>query len=1215
MKDFAIGIGALKYIKNNAYSNSKHCGTIFFFKPFIDGKASSGRHASVDGGSSQLTDLERDTLSPAPDFQGPTRVRSTRTLSGDINRRNYADPYSIPRSRLSRVYSKLDTEVADVTVAMRPRPHTVKIHGHTFKPTIAFDTFWYWCSERHAIYERRQAGQPFPWTDDKHLQKWNFCNTFRVLDKVSQYLVREVIEKGSQDPTELVFRIALFSFFTKPATWEVLVQELGPLEWSRYKREDYRRVLSKLKALPDQTLYTGAFQKSGPLWCKELFMNHLLLLESMMDKDLVGLIQGAEYMAEIFSFLRSLPGFAEFNAYQLLLNLSYSNVMNFSGMDFVVPCKGSESGLVKIFGREMMKVTKDPLLGEAAMKWLARHQTEHFRRLNLKPPKLGPKGRLMELADIEHALCEVDKYCRLAHPGIIGTNEKRKHLRRVYKLSNDRFSTVTVFPKAWSNPERQVVRLYPGGGFPVVLKQYAIQSLKQHRRRTEDGSVEFLVHWYNYNSSEDDTWEQEWSLLEDSPAAVEEYRKKLGSVVERVDDMRKTANSREFLVVWSAFDVKDATWEPEAQLKRDAPGAFTHAETATLLYALITFARVSNGSSIAANADRDNHPTHATLITRVRQAQKEHRRQLHPIDPSLNLLKLPLISSPPPSPTESHSSPPISPTEPRAHRIRQDLPPAKRARCLRYKNYVPEEETIRNDYSQHYVDSGEWPQNWVLGADPEHRFEEYPKQQRLLNLKKASVSCNALPPYYLPFSELSTLTPCKFDVIVLDPPFSSSFTWDHLQELPIPSLAADPSFVFIWVGSGAGEGLERGREVLAKWGYRRCEDVVWVKTNTTTNKGPGMDPPTTSLFTRTKQHCLIGIRGTVHTDVIIWEGDSDDPIRKPPEMYTLIENFCLGFRRLEIFGRAASSLRRGWVTVLGQVEEEKLRAMQGSGSAEDDAVFVEGPEGGNATKWNKTRWDGEIKQLAAAAGGKPVVPMTADIDALRPKSPFRHGQGSAGPGSTSNTGVTGGVGTGGTPSTLSGSHVGPRLNGANRPGFNGPGGPTMSNQRVTPQMLAMGMNGMVGMNAMNAGMGLGVGNGMGMEGMPGMSVMGGWSGMMPGMMGNATGNAMGGGMGHMNLGNMGGINQGGMGNINMGQNMGQGMGMGMVGSMPMAGGGFQHSGGNFVPMSMFDGDMNGSMGWGPGEQGQFGMNGEGIMNGGMPGTMNMNGSMMGQWGQ
>jgi mRNA (2'-O-methyladenosine-N6-)-methyltransferase len=117
----------------------------------------------------------------------------------------------------------------------------------------------------------------------------------------------------------------------------------------------------------------------------------------------------------------------------------------------------------------------------------------------------------------------------------------------------------------------------------------------------------------------------------------------------------------------------------------------------------------------------------------------------------------------------------------------------------------------------------------------------YPKQQRLLSLKKAAVEEFAYPPLFLSYTHLNKLhQAAKFDVIVIDPPFSSSFTWDTLSALPIPSLAADPSFVFLWVGSGAGDGLERGREILAQWGYRRCEDVVWVKTNKMGNRGPGV---------------------------------------------------------------------------------------------------------------------------------------------------------------------------------------------------------------------------------------------------------------------------------------------------------------------------------------------------------------------------------------
>ena len=114
---------------------------------------------------------------------------------------------------------------------------------------------------------------------------------------------------------------------------------------------------------------------------------------------------------------------------------------------------------------------------------------------------------------------------------------------------------------------------------------------------------------------------------------------------------------------------------------------------------------------------------HASLVSRVRTSQKYHRRQLAALpSPPQSLLKLDLLPSPPASPS---LSPPSSPVlQPKQRVVRPDLPPVKKARVAKYQNYIPEEETIRNDYSQRYVDGGEWPQNWVLGADPARRFEE-----------------------------------------------------------------------------------------------------------------------------------------------------------------------------------------------------------------------------------------------------------------------------------------------------------------------------------------------------------------------------------------------------------------------------------------------------------------------------------------------------------
>ncbi|KAI6160285.1 MT-A70-domain-containing protein [Pisolithus thermaeus] len=567
-----------------------------------------------------------------------------------------------------------------------------------------------------------------------------------------------------------------------------------------------------------------------------------------------------------------------------------------------------------------------------------------------------------------------------------------------------------------------------------------------------------------------------------------------------------------------------------------------------------------NKASDVLSSAQDLLESHAKLISRVRQAQRNHRRQLRTLLPSppSDLLNLPLIQSPLPSPSSS-PSPPLSPlsTELQPRPIhRPDLPPAKRARLVRYTNYVPEEETIRNDYSQRYVDGGEWPQNWVLGAEPERRFEEYPKQQRLLSLKKESVDNHAVPSSYLPFQQLTTLNPYKFDVILLDPPFSSSFGWDELQGLPIPSLAADPSFIFMWVGSGAGEGLERGREVLAKWNYRRCEDVVWVKTNASSNRGPGTDPPTTSLLTRTKQHCLMGIKGTVRrstdswfvhcnvdTDVIIWEGDPDDPTRKPPEMYTLIENFCLGTRRLEIFGRARSSLRRGWVTVLAEGEEERVQEL-----IRERAVCV--PE--NVRRWEKEGWDETVKQLASIGGGKCVVPNTSEIETLRPKSPVRAGLMPGG------GGVSGGVGVA-TSGGVALSVPGTTRNG--RPPVVTSNQAGAANQLAVPPMMGpMGMGAMPmgvgmpvemggwpGMNMNMAGMGMGMGNmampmiGVNIDGMAGAPMWVGPEAAEGGMWEGGMGDGMiMNGMG-MTMGGMGM----GMGNVGMGNMMGSMNGMGM----------------------------------------------------------------------
>jgi mRNA m6A methyltransferase non-catalytic subunit len=48
--------------------------------------------------------------------------------------------------------------------------------------------------------------------------------------------------------------------------------------------------------------------------------------------------------------------------------------------------------------------------------------------------------------------------------------------------------------------------------------------------------------------------------------------------------------------------------------------------------------------------------------------------------------------------------------------------------------------------------------------------------------------------------------------------------------------------------------------------------------------------------------------------VIIAEEEEGGSKRKPEELFNIIENFCMGRRRLEIFG-SDESMRPGWLTV------------------------------------------------------------------------------------------------------------------------------------------------------------------------------------------------------------------------------------------------------------------------------------------------------------
>ena len=67
-------------------------------------------------------------------------------------------------------------------------------------PTVVYDTFWRFATERQEVFFRKLEGCPPPWTRDPIIGRHKFTNAYRASDRVSQYLIRHVVYEGDQTP-------------------------------------------------------------------------------------------------------------------------------------------------------------------------------------------------------------------------------------------------------------------------------------------------------------------------------------------------------------------------------------------------------------------------------------------------------------------------------------------------------------------------------------------------------------------------------------------------------------------------------------------------------------------------------------------------------------------------------------------------------------------------------------------------------------------------------------------------------------------------------------------------------------------------------------------------------------------------------------------------------------------------------------------------------
>lgn len=329
------------------------------------------------------------------------------------------------------------------------------------RPTVVYETFWRFAAMRQEIFFARFSGRKPPWTEDQILQQYKFTNAYRASDRVSQYLIRNVIYAGDQSVDEVFFRTILFKIFNRIETWELLLSKLGEITFADYSFNRYNAILSNAMC-SGTAIYSPAYimPSGGPKnkykWKHTL---HLKLLEQMMREELPRRLADAPSMIKVFETLRSYHTIGDFLAYQYATDLNYGILTDFNEMAFVVPGPGARDGIRKCFS------DTGGLTDAEMVKVVTEQQNMAFEERGLKFRTLW--GRPLQLIDCQNLFCEVDKYARLKHPDIKG-HSNRSRIKQRYQMNpapidywyppkwelNDRVEAARRQPSGRSQPQR-----------------------------------------------------------------------------------------------------------------------------------------------------------------------------------------------------------------------------------------------------------------------------------------------------------------------------------------------------------------------------------------------------------------------------------------------------------------------------------------------------------------------------------------------------------------------------------------------------------------------------------------------------------------------------------------------------------------------------------------------------------------------------------------
>lgn len=268
-------------------------------------------------------------------------------------------------------------------------------------------------NKRQAILLARREGLPKPWTDDVILRTYSFCNVYREDDTVTKWINDNIRVPFANHPM-LWLMLMIGRTINWPGTLSEMIEADGawPTADGNWNAERAAEVM-QARADRAEKVYTGAYMIRAESdancdwysWTKHRYITNIVCGRPWADrKRWVGMLDysGQQSQEAVHKRLTTYHGWGPFMAYEVVTDMRHTRYLS-NAPDILTWANagpGAIRGLNRLLGRDLLTHPKATQTNDEMfqlMKAIGLHW-EH-----------GP----LEMRDIEHSLCEFDKYERV----------------------------------------------------------------------------------------------------------------------------------------------------------------------------------------------------------------------------------------------------------------------------------------------------------------------------------------------------------------------------------------------------------------------------------------------------------------------------------------------------------------------------------------------------------------------------------------------------------------------------------------------------------------------------------------------------------------------------------------------------------------------------------------------------------------------------------